>query len=143
MQHGNSLRSKRVVILGVSSGRLAVAEQAVSQGTTIVIASSNPERVRKAVEAFGGNAQGQTLDLADEQAVETLFTKLGAFDHLVFTAGDSPHLHNLADTDLKQPRRAFDLRYWAALSCSLPELLDSARIKDGLLPPVSAERSKP
>src|SRR6266481_2707950 len=44
------------------------------------------------------------------------FTKLGAFDHLVFTAGDSLHLHNLAATDLKQARRAFELRYWSALA---------------------------
>jgi hypothetical protein len=52
----------------------------------------------------------------DEQAVETLFAKLGAFDHLVFTAGDSLNLHDLASTDLKQARRAFELRYWAALA---------------------------
>src|SRR5262249_31527501 len=38
------------------------------------------------------------------------------FDHLVYTAGDSLHLHGLASTDLKQARRAFELRYWAALA---------------------------
>ena len=117
MQQGNDLQNKRVVILGGSSGiGLAVAEQVASQGAKIVIASSNAERVQKAIESLGGNAQGHTLDLSDEQAVETLFTKLGAFDHLVFTAGDSLHLQNLADTDLKQARRAFELRYWAALA---------------------------
>ena len=117
MQQGNSLQNKRVVILGGSSGiGLAVAEQAVSHGATVVVASSNAERVRTAVEALGGNAQGHALDLTDEQAVETLFNKLGAFDHLVFTAGDSLQLHNLSDTDLKQARRAFELRYWAALA---------------------------
>ena len=117
MEQGNGLRNKRVVILGGSSGiGLAVAEQAASQGAKLVIASSNVERVQKAIESLGGNAQGHTLDLSDEQAVETLFTKLGAFDHLVFTAGDSLHLQNLADTDLKQARRAFELRYWAALA---------------------------
>src|SRR6202046_4237199 len=87
MQQGNGLQSKRVVILGGSSGiGLAVAEQAASQGAKIVIASSNAERVQKAVEPFGKDAQGHTLDLSDERAVEALFTKLGAFDHLVFTA---------------------------------------------------------
>jgi len=117
MQPGNGLQNKRVVILGGSSGiGLAVAEQAASQGAKIVIASSNPERVQKAVEAFGGNAEGHALDLSDEQAIETLFTKLGAFDHLVFTAGDTLHLHDLAATDLKQARQAFELRYWAALA---------------------------
>jgi len=117
VEQGNGLHNKRVVILGGSSGiGLAVAEQAASQGAKLVIASSNAERVQKAIESLGGNAQGHTLDLSDEQAVETLFTKLGAFDHLVFTAGDSLHLQNLADTDLKQARRAFELRYWAALA---------------------------
>jgi NAD(P)-dependent dehydrogenase (short-subunit alcohol dehydrogenase family) len=34
------------------------------------------------------------------------------------TAGDSLHLHNLANTDFKQARRAFELRYWAALAAA-------------------------
>jgi NAD(P)-dependent dehydrogenase (short-subunit alcohol dehydrogenase family) len=117
VEQGNGLHNKRVVILGGSSGiGLAVAEQAASQGAKLVIASSNSERVQKTIQSLGGNAQGHTLDLSDEQAVETLFAKLGAFDHLVFTAGDSLHLHDLATTDLKQARRAFELRYWAALA---------------------------
>jgi NAD(P)-dependent dehydrogenase (short-subunit alcohol dehydrogenase family) len=95
---------------------LAVAEQAASEGAQIVIASSNPERIQNAINSLDGNVQGHALDLSNEPAVETLFTKLGAIDHLVFTAGDSLHLHDLATTDLKQARRAFDLRYWAALS---------------------------
>src|SRR5207249_138583 len=32
------------------------------------------------------------------------------------TAGDNLHLHDLAATDLQQARRAFELRYWAALA---------------------------
>ena len=117
MQPGNGLENKQVVILGGSSGiGLAVAEQAASQGAKIVIASSNAERVQKAVESIGGNAQGQAVDLSDEKAVEAFFAKLGAFDQLVFTAGDSLHLQDLAATDLNQARRAFELRYWAALA---------------------------
>jgi NAD(P)-dependent dehydrogenase (short-subunit alcohol dehydrogenase family) len=113
----NGFENKRVVILGGSSGiGLAVAEQAASQGANVVIASSNAERVQKAVESLGGSAQGHMLDLSDEEAVETLFANLGAFDHLVFTAGDSLQLQDLASTDLKQARRAFELRYWAALA---------------------------
>ena len=117
MEQGNGLHDKRVVILGGSSGiGLAVAEQAASQDAKVVVASSNAEQVEKAIESLGENAQGRTLDVADEQAVETLFAKLGAFDHLVFTAGDGLHLRNLAATALKQARHAFELRYWAALA---------------------------
>jgi NAD(P)-dependent dehydrogenase (short-subunit alcohol dehydrogenase family) len=117
VQQANGLRNMRVVILGGSSGiGLAVGEQAASQGAEVVIASSNTERVQKAIESLGGNAHGHTLDLSDESAVENFFAKLGRFDHLVFTAGDSLHLHDLASTDLKQARRAFELRYWSALA---------------------------
>ena len=115
MQRGNSLQDKRVVVLGGSSGiGLAVAEQAASQGASVVIASSSAERVQKAVESIGREAQGQAVDVSDERAIEAFFSKLGTFDHLVFTAGDSLHLHDLAATDLQQARHAFELRYWAA-----------------------------
>jgi NAD(P)-dependent dehydrogenase (short-subunit alcohol dehydrogenase family) len=117
MKQGTDLRNKRVVVLGGSSGiGFAVAQQASAQGAEVVIASSHPERVQKAVEKLEGNAQGNILDLSDESAVENFFAKLGAFDHLAFTAGDSLHLHDLAATDLQQARRAFELRYWAALA---------------------------
>ena len=117
MQRGNGLQDKRVVVLGGSSGiGLAVAEQAASQGASVIIASSSAERVQKAVESIGGEAHGQAVDVSDERAVATFFSKLGTFDHLVFTAGDNLHLHDLAATDLQQARRAFELRYWAALA---------------------------
>lgn len=117
MEQRNALHNKRVVILGGSSGiGLSVAEQAASQGVKLVVASSNAERLQKAVEKLEGNAQGHVLDLTDEAAVENFFAKLGAFDHLIFTAGDSLQLQDLATTDLKQARRAFELRYWAALA---------------------------
>ncbi len=117
MQRGNGLQHKRVVVVGGSSGiGLAVAQQAASQGAKVVIVSSNAERIQKAVESISGEAQGQAVDVSDEGAIATFFAKLGAFDHLVFTAGDSLHLHDLAATDLQQARRAFELRYWAALA---------------------------
>jgi NAD(P)-dependent dehydrogenase (short-subunit alcohol dehydrogenase family) len=117
MQLANRFEGKRVVILGGSSGiGLAVAEHASSQGANVVVVSSNPERIQKAVESLGGSAEGQTADLSDECSVAALFTRLGPLDHLVFTAGDSLQLNELADTDLTQARRAFELRYWSALA---------------------------
>ena len=109
--------NKRVIIVGGSSGiGLAVAEQVALQGAEVVIVSSDAERAQEAIRSIGGEARGQAVDVSDEKAVESFFTSLGAFDHLVFTAGDSLQLHQLADTDLKQARRAFELRYWSALA---------------------------
>jgi NAD(P)-dependent dehydrogenase (short-subunit alcohol dehydrogenase family) len=117
MGTGGGLQDKRVVVVGGSSGiGLAVAQHAASQGAKVVIVSSSAERIQKAIECVSGEAQGQAVDVSDEGAVATFFAKLGNFDHLVFTAGDSLHLHDLATTDLQQARRAFELRYWAALA---------------------------
>jgi NAD(P)-dependent dehydrogenase (short-subunit alcohol dehydrogenase family) len=117
MLRQNGFENKRVVIVGGSSGiGLAVAEEAASQGAEVVIVSSKAERVQEAIQTIGGNAWGQAVDVSDEGSVESFFEKLAAFDHLVFTAGDSLQLHALAETDLKQARRAFELRYWSALA---------------------------
>jgi NAD(P)-dependent dehydrogenase (short-subunit alcohol dehydrogenase family) len=114
---GNGLRNKRVVVLGGSSGiGFAVAELAASEGAKVVIASSNPERVQKAIESVGGEVEGHAVDVSDERAMEAFFAKLSRFDHLVYTAGDSLDLHDLARTDLEKARGAFELRYWSALA---------------------------
>src|SRR5260370_36960860 len=97
---GNGLQNKGVVVLGGSSGiGLEVAKQAVSQGASVVIASSSAERVQKAVESVGGKAQGQAIDVSDERAVATFFSKLGTFDHFVFNVGDCLDLHDPSATD--------------------------------------------
>jgi NAD(P)-dependent dehydrogenase (short-subunit alcohol dehydrogenase family) len=117
MPRENSFENKRVVIIGGSSGiGLAVAEEAASHGADVVIVSSKAERVQEAIQSIGGNVRGEAVDVFDEKSVESFFTNIDAFDHLVFTAGDSLQLHELADTDLKQARHAFELRYWAALA---------------------------
>jgi NAD(P)-dependent dehydrogenase (short-subunit alcohol dehydrogenase family) len=113
----SGLRNKRVVVLGGSSGiGLAVAQQAAEQGAEIVIASSNAQRVQQAAAGLGGKTEGHALDLTDERAIQAFFEKLGSFDHLVFTAGDTLHLSELATADLKMARQAFELRVWAALA---------------------------
>ena len=117
MQPENDLRNKQVIVIGGSSGiGLAVAQNVASHGAKIVIASSNAQRVQKAVESIGGKATGAALDVSDERSVETFFEKLGPIDHLVYTAGDSLQLRDLATTDLCEARRAFELRYWSVLA---------------------------
>jgi NAD(P)-dependent dehydrogenase (short-subunit alcohol dehydrogenase family) len=113
----NSLRNKRILVLGGSSGiGLAVAQQAAAQGAQIVVASSNPDRVQEAVQTVGAATEGRTVDLFKESSIQDLFAEFGDFDHLVFTAGDTLQLGEIAATNLDQARRAFDLRYWAALA---------------------------
>jgi hypothetical protein len=89
------LSGKRLVVLGGSSGiGLAVAQQAVAQGATAIIASSNADRVKQAVATIDGKVEGHALDLSNERDIQKFFQKIGDFDHLVFTAGDTLQLND-------------------------------------------------
>ena len=114
--HGE-FSGKRIVVLGGSSGMgLAVAQQGVAQGATAIIASSNADRVKRAVATLDGKAEGHALDLSNERDIQNFFQKIGDFDHSVFTAGDTLQLNELAATDLTKARHAFGLRYWTPLA---------------------------
>lgn len=117
IENRRELSEKRVVLLGGSSGiGFAVAQQVVARGARAIIASSNAERVKQAVAKLDGKAEGHTLDLSNERDIQNFFEKIGDFDHLAFTAGDALQLNVLEATELAQARRAFELRYWAALA---------------------------
>ena len=117
IENHEELSGKRIVVLGGSSGiGLSVAQQVVAQGGRAIIASSNADRVEQAMATLDGKAEGYTLDLSNERDIQTVFQKIGAFDHLVFTAGDTLQLNALEATDLTKARQAFELRYWAALA---------------------------
>jgi NAD(P)-dependent dehydrogenase (short-subunit alcohol dehydrogenase family) len=110
-----TLNGERIVVLGGSSGiGLATAQAAAHEGATVVIASSRKVRIDEALATLPAGTEGHVLDLADQDATQTLFARLGSFDHLVFTAGESLQLGSLATTDVDAARRFFALRYWGA-----------------------------
>src|SRR6202035_1943142 len=109
------LGEKRIVVLGGSSGiGLAIAQGAAHEGATVVIASSRKARIDQALATLPAGTEGHVLDLADGDATQALFARLGSFDHLVFTAGETLRLGSLATTDVDAARRFFALRYWGA-----------------------------
>ncbi|MFC6156591.1 SDR family oxidoreductase [Kribbella jiaozuonensis] len=111
-----SLQNQRVVILGGTSGiGLATAQLAAAQGATVIVASSNPESVKRALESLPDSASGEAVDLTDSAAVTEFFAGLDPFDHLVYTAGESLALLEVVSMDLARARKAFELRYFGAL----------------------------
>jgi NAD(P)-dependent dehydrogenase (short-subunit alcohol dehydrogenase family) len=111
------LTDTRAVILGGTSGiGLATARAAAAAGASVVVASANPERVDAALEQLPADAEGYAVDLRDDNAIRALFARLGAFDHLVFTAGDALLISPLGELDLTTARRAYDVRFWGALA---------------------------
>jgi NAD(P)-dependent dehydrogenase (short-subunit alcohol dehydrogenase family) len=114
-----NLEGKRIVVIGGASGiGYAVAEGAIAEGAEVVIGSSQPTNVQAAVGKLGDKASGHPVDVKSEDTVASFFDWAGAFDHLVFTAGDWGGFRApkpLAETDLDAAADAYAVRYWGAL----------------------------
>jgi NAD(P)-dependent dehydrogenase (short-subunit alcohol dehydrogenase family) len=111
--------SERIVILGGTSGiGLATAERAAADGATVIVASSSAERIDAALERLPASAEGYTVDVRREEQIRDLFNRLGSFDHLAFTAGETLQIGAIADTDLEAARLALDVRLWGAYAAA-------------------------
>ncbi|MCF3134395.1 SDR family oxidoreductase [Streptomyces olivochromogenes] len=110
-----SLREQRIVVIGGTSGiGLAVAGAAAGEDAEVVVASRRRESVDAALRRLPRGAEGHVLDATDEEAVRAFFGRIGAFDHLVYTAGESLLMESLAESDLARARRFLDTRLWGA-----------------------------
>ena len=113
-----TLHKKRIVVLGGSSGiGLAVAQAAAREEATVVIASSRKARVDEALATLPTDTEGHVLDLANWDATQALFARLGSFDHLVFTAGETLQLGSLATTDVDSGTSLFHAAILGRLLC--------------------------
>ena len=113
-----TLKSQRVVVIGGSSGiGFAVAAGALAEGAEVVVGSSGADKVASAAARLGAGASGHAIDVKDDASVAAFFDTVGAFDHLVFTAGDwnRPGGGTVADLDLATAPEAMSVRFWGAL----------------------------
>jgi NAD(P)-dependent dehydrogenase (short-subunit alcohol dehydrogenase family) len=114
-----TLHNQRIVFLGGTSGLgFAAAQAAAKEGAAIVVVSSRPESVERAGAALPSGTEGHACDLSDENQIAALFERLGAFDHLVYTAGENLRLSPLSETSLDDARRFFNIRYWGAFAAA-------------------------
>jgi NAD(P)-dependent dehydrogenase (short-subunit alcohol dehydrogenase family) len=113
----NALTGKRVIILGGSAGLgLATAREAAANGAEVVIVSGNQSRIDSALKELPEGSSGYAVDLSKEENIKIFITSIGAFDHLVYTAGENLNLMRIAETDLETSKDFFTLRFWGALA---------------------------
>jgi NAD(P)-dependent dehydrogenase (short-subunit alcohol dehydrogenase family) len=108
-----TLKNKKIVLLGGSSGfGFATAIAAAKEGAGIVVVSGKQEKVNKALAALPAGTEGYAVNVTSERELSKLFNDLGAFDHLVFTAGEALHLSELNTLNMDAARHFFETRFW-------------------------------
>lgn len=106
-----SLVDSKVVVVGGSSGiGLGVARAAIERGATLVIVGRSQKKLEVAASALSPSDRVETLtgDMTREAEIARVFAQIGAFDHLVSTAGSPPPGDPIERTDIDVVRRFVD-----------------------------------
>ena len=111
--------NSKIVIVGGSSGiGFAVAKAAAALGAEVIIASGNINRVNDALKDLPATVKGFAVNVTSEEEIKNFFQGVGAFDHLVYTAGENIKFPMIAEADLNESKDYFNIRYWGAFLCT-------------------------
>jgi NAD(P)-dependent dehydrogenase (short-subunit alcohol dehydrogenase family) len=112
------LKGKRVVVVGgKTSIGLGIAQAARAMGASVVVASRRDFELERHPELAAFDQI--VLDMQDESAVSAAFEAVGAFDHLVVTAG--PKLGSwgsFMDADMRGVRSYLDGKFLGTWACA-------------------------
>ncbi|KAK0513122.1 hypothetical protein JMJ35_004108 [Cladonia borealis] len=126
-KYTSKLSGKRILIIGGSSGiGYCVAEASLESGASVIISSSNEERIKASVDKLlktypsaQGRVSGYPCDLSSpslESNIEHLLSQCGGkLDHIVFTAGGRLAIQKLEDATLESIQKAAMIRFNAPL----------------------------
>ncbi len=113
-----TLENQKVVIVGGTAGiGLAVAKAVALQGTSVVVASRSQDKVEQAKTVIKGVVEGYTANVTNEQSIQSLFDRIGEFDHLVLTPGEPVTFTPFLQSDLSYVRRIFETKFWGQYLC--------------------------
>jgi NAD(P)-dependent dehydrogenase (short-subunit alcohol dehydrogenase family) len=93
---------------------LATAHATAAVGGQVVVVSSRQATVDEALAELPADAQGETVDVRDEDEIKALFDRIGPFDHLVYTAGEPMKPVPVLSTEISAIRQFFETRFWGA-----------------------------
>jgi NAD(P)-dependent dehydrogenase (short-subunit alcohol dehydrogenase family) len=113
-----TLEGQRAVVFGGASGAgLASAKLLAARGAEVVIAGRGAGKLDPSKSDFRFTAR--EVDGKDVGAVERLFAELGAFDHLVITAGQTNRGGSFVEQITDQTfRETFDGKFWVQITAA-------------------------
>jgi NAD(P)-dependent dehydrogenase (short-subunit alcohol dehydrogenase family) len=98
---------KHVLVIGGTSGiGRAVVEHAAAQGARVTAAARNSETAD-----LPTGVAIEHVDLTSTSSVESLFERIGAFDHLVLSAGPGA-MGGIRELSSEQVRPFMDIKFW-------------------------------
>ncbi|HEY4122413.1 MAG TPA: SDR family oxidoreductase [Byssovorax sp.] len=114
------LEGQKVVVFGGGSGvGLAAARLLASHGAEVVISGRGADKLAKAAKESPGDVTGRAVDGRDVAAVKAFFAEVGAFDHLVISAGQTSRGGSfLDDLDDAKLRETFDGKFWVQVTAA-------------------------
>jgi NAD(P)-dependent dehydrogenase (short-subunit alcohol dehydrogenase family) len=115
----SALTGQKIVVVGGSSGiGLGVAAAALERNAEVVIVGRSREKLQAAVRTLGADRKvsGLAVDMTKEAEVARLFDGVGAFDHLVSTAGAPPPNDPIDRADLQVVRSFVDNKLIGAIT---------------------------
>lgn len=112
-----SLVGKKIIVVGGSSGiGLGVAAAALERGADVMIVGRSSEKLQVAEQALrAGRVRSIAADMTKEVDVARLFDQAGAFDHLVSTAGTPPPGDPIGATDMEVAKHFVDNKLLGAV----------------------------
>ncbi|MBV9539514.1 MAG: SDR family oxidoreductase [Acidisphaera sp.] len=130
-----NITGSHAVVVGGSSGiGLAVTAAFVRGGARVTVLARDAERMRAALEPLGDAAHGVPADAAEAASIASALESVGAFDHLVVSAGGNAADGLFRDITEERFRAAFDAKFWVfmrALRLSLGRVRQSVTLVTG------------
>lgn len=102
-----------VLVIGGSSGiGHEIARQAMELHAGVIVAGRDASKLAAAAERLGGDVRTVVMDAHEEAHVESAFSDLDAFDHIVSMVGDSMS-GSFLTTDLETMRHVLHSKFWS------------------------------
>lgn len=126
------MSAQHIVIVGGSSGiGLATARQLLDADHRVTITGRNAQRLDQAQSVLGGRAAAAIMDAADPLSVQSAFTAIGGFDHLVLALGSRKGAGPFASVSMDDVRASFNEKvfpHFATAQAALPLLAKTGSV---------------